>query len=79
MSDPSPCVEMAKLQRQYEIALRMWADLEFAPPGSPVQTEAGRIALLHRKEVVLNARNAAALRLSDHKLSCLTCKQQTSP
>jgi hypothetical protein len=74
MSHTSPCAELAKLQLQYKLALRAWAELEFTPHNVPFETEASRIARAHRKQHFLNARNAAAFPLSDHKMACLVCR-----
>jgi hypothetical protein len=73
-SDTSPCAELAKLQLQYKLALRAWGELEFAPHNVPFETEASRIAKVHRKQHFLNARNAAAFPLSEHKMACSVCR-----
>jgi ribonuclease D len=72
----SDCPELAKLQRQYKLALKVWGEQEFAVYNAPVATEATRIALVQNKQHFVSARNAAAQRVLDHQSACPVCKQQ---
>jgi hypothetical protein len=71
------CATLKRLKREYEAAIRVWGELEFPLLNAPVETEAARIALLLRKQDVLDARNAAGKRLVDHKASCRICKNRS--
>ena len=66
-----PCTVLQRLKREYEVAVRVWGELEYS---APKETEFAQIALLQRKQYFLDARNAADKRLVDHKQMCLICK-----
>jgi hypothetical protein len=53
----SDCPELAKLQRQYQLALKVWGEQEFAVYNAPVATEATRIALVQNKQHFLKSRH----------------------
>jgi hypothetical protein len=63
------CAELQELKRQYESALRIWAQYEF-PPHEPVGTRAQRLEHLRFKQRALEERNAAIDRVLDHKRIC---------
>ena len=78
MANIHTCAELARLQRQYELVLRVWGELELPLHNAPLETAAGQIALLHRKQQLLVARNGAGKRLADHKQICPVCKSTSA-
>lgn len=73
MSHFIPCTVLQRLKREYEVAVRVWGELEYS---AAKETEFAQIALLQRKQYFLDARNAASKRLVDHKQICLICKNR---
>jgi DNA repair exonuclease SbcCD ATPase subunit len=70
-----PCAELQELRRQYESALRAWAQYPFPLHNAPVGTRAWRSEQLQLEQRALEARNAAHHRVLDHKLVCPLCGQ----
>jgi hypothetical protein len=68
-----PCPELQELKRQYESALRVWAQYEFSLHNEPVRTRAQRLEHLRLRQRALEERNAANYRVFDHKRFCLLC------
>ena len=77
MSPSIACATLKRLKSEYEAAIRVWGELEFPLHNAPLETEAARIALLRRKQNLLDARNASRKRLVDHKASCWICKNRS--
>jgi hypothetical protein len=71
-----PCAELRELKRQYESALRVWAQYEFPLHNVPVGTRAQRSEHLWLKRRALEERNAANYRVDDHKRICLLCARK---
>jgi hypothetical protein len=69
----NPCAELRELKRQYESALRIWAQYEFLLHSEMVGTRAQRSEHLQEKQRALEERNAANDRLLDHRRICLLC------
>jgi hypothetical protein len=65
-----PCAEYQRLKRQYELAVRAWGDLELND--APAEAKAS----LQRKQLFIEARDACAKRVFDHKASCLICQNK---
>ena len=55
----SPCVELQRLQQQYQTALRIWGQFEFQLHNEPVGPQARQAEQLQLKQRALNARNEA--------------------
>jgi hypothetical protein len=67
------CAELQELKRQYESALRIWAQYQFPLHNEPVGTRAQQLERLRRKQRALEGRNAANDRVLDHERICLFC------
>jgi hypothetical protein len=64
------CAELQELKRQYESALRIWAQYEFPLHNEPVGTRAQRLEHLRLTQRALGGRNAANDHVLDHKRIC---------
>jgi len=73
MATIGPCAELLSLKRQYESALRAWAQYQFPLHNEPVGTRAWRSEQLQLKQRALDARNAANDCVLDHKRICPLC------
>jgi hypothetical protein len=67
------CAELQELKRQYESALRIWAQHEFPPHNEPKGTRAQRLEHLRLRQRALEERNAANDHVLDHKRICPLC------
>jgi hypothetical protein len=74
MSGLFPCVELQRLQQQYQTALRIWGQFEFPLHNEPVGPQGRQAEQLQLKQRALNARNEASERLLAHKEKCRICK-----
>ena len=50
MDDLIPCATLQRLRKEYEVAVRVWGELEFPLHNAPLETENLRISLLQRKQ-----------------------------
>jgi hypothetical protein len=73
MAVAGPCAELQELKRQYESALRVWAQYEFQVHNEPERTRAQRLEYLRFKQKALEERNAANNHVLDHKRICPLC------
>jgi hypothetical protein len=71
-----PCVELQRLKRQYQTALRIWGQFEFPLHNEPVGPPAQRGEQRELKQRALNARNEASERLLAHGEKCRICKME---
>jgi hypothetical protein len=78
MASADPCAELQELKRQYESALRIWAQYEFPLHNEPVGTRAQRLEHLRFKQRALEERNAANDQVLDHKRICPLCIAENS-
>jgi hypothetical protein len=73
MAAAYPCSELQELKRQYESALRVWAQYEFPLHNEPVGTRTQRSEHLLLKQRALEERNAANDHVLNHKRICPLC------